>query len=113
MHSTCRAGAAARIPNAADGGRTGKRRGYERRSAPARSAVRLAGAAARLRECISAPLSASEQQLLRHNLQPAWRALGEGAGAAAWTEGQAMTLEEVIAQAVAVGKSAQPSHGHQ
>src|SRR5215470_29307 len=65
-------------------------------------ALRLAGAAAGLRESMNVPLSATEQDTLRRRLQSAWQALGETAGAVAWAEGQSMPLEEAVAHALAV-----------
>jgi adenylate cyclase len=72
-------------------------------SEPAR-ALRLAGAAAALREAISAPLSAPEQAKLQRRLEPARQALGEAAAAAAWAEGWAQPLDEAIAHALFVGE---------
>jgi predicted ATPase len=60
-------------------------------------ALRLAGAADVLRQTIGNPLPPAFQAYLRRDLERAWRALGEEEGAAAWEEGQAMTLEEAAA----------------
>jgi hypothetical protein len=60
-------------------------------------ALRLAGAAAALREIISAAPSPSEQELLERRLRPAWQRLGQEAGAAAWAEGQTMSVEQALA----------------
>jgi predicted ATPase/DNA-binding CsgD family transcriptional regulator len=77
--------------------------GYARLAAgegQAARALRLAGAADALRQAIGTSLGPAYQAYLRGDLERAWRALGEEEGAAAWGEGQAMTLEEVIAYAL-------------
>jgi DNA-binding CsgD family transcriptional regulator len=63
-------------------------------------ALRLVGAADVLRQTIGNPLPPAFQAYLRRDLERAWRALGEEEGAAAWQEGQAMTLEEAVAHAL-------------
>ena len=63
-------------------------------------ALRLAGAADVLRQTIGNPLPPAFQAYLRRDLERAWQALSEEEGAAAFEEGQAMTLEEAIAHAV-------------
>jgi predicted ATPase len=68
---------------------------------PAEQAARLAGAAAGLRETIACPLSSNEQAAHHGALGAARAALGPEAFAAAWVEGQAMTMDEVIACALA------------
>jgi non-specific serine/threonine protein kinase len=60
-------------------------------------ALRLAGAAAGLRDTINAALSPAEQELLEHGLQPAWQRLSAEAGAAAWALGQTMSVEQALA----------------
>ncbi len=65
-------------------------------SEPERS-LRLAGAAAALRESIGAPLSPSEQAKLERNLEPARRELTTQASRTAWLEGWVMPVELVIA----------------
>jgi tetratricopeptide (TPR) repeat protein len=62
-----------------------------------RRALRLAGAAAALREIIRATPSPSEQELLERRLRPARQRLGQDAGAAAWAEGQTMSVEQALA----------------
>ncbi|HKQ88057.1 MAG TPA: tetratricopeptide repeat protein [Candidatus Acidoferrales bacterium] len=59
-------------------------------------ALTLAGAAARLRHSISAPLTQAEQTTLDRMLQPAWTALGDAAGRNAWQEGSEMNVEKAI-----------------
>jgi predicted ATPase/DNA-binding winged helix-turn-helix (wHTH) protein len=62
----------------------------------AERALRLAAAAAHLRQLISAPLHQAEQSKLDQMLQPAWQSLGEAEGKGAWTEGSAMSMERAI-----------------
>ncbi|MEZ4713402.1 MAG: tetratricopeptide repeat protein [Caldilineaceae bacterium] len=62
-------------------------------------ALRLAGAAAALRDQLQTPLSPAEQTQLDQALAPARQALGEAA-AAAWASGQALTLEQAMAEAL-------------
>jgi non-specific serine/threonine protein kinase len=64
-------------------------------------ALRLAGAAACLRGDADRPQSAGEDPILMQRLAAARQALGEDEHAAAWAEGQAMTLEQAIAYALA------------
>jgi tetratricopeptide (TPR) repeat protein len=59
-------------------------------------ALKLAAAAARLRQFISAPLHPAEQSKLDRTLLPAWKSLTEEEGKRAWTDGSAMSLEEAI-----------------
>jgi predicted ATPase/DNA-binding winged helix-turn-helix (wHTH) protein len=59
-------------------------------------ALKLAGAAANLRHCISVPLQQREQTEFDHMLLPAWKALSESEGTSAWAEGTKMSLEEAI-----------------
>jgi hypothetical protein len=63
----------------------------------------LAGASARLRDGTSAEPSQIEQAELESVLAPIRHELGEAAVAAAWAEGQAMTLEEAIEYALEEG----------
>ncbi len=65
-------------------------RGYAAR------ALKLAAAAAHLRNLIGARLPQAEQFKLDQALLPAWESLGEEAGKEAWAEGSAMSLERVI-----------------
>jgi len=59
-------------------------------------ALKLAGAAANLRQLISAPLPPAEQLKLDQMLLPAWEKFSEREGQILWAEGCAMTLEKVI-----------------
>ncbi len=63
-------------------------------------ALRLAGAADVLQQTVGTSLGPAYQAYLRRDLERAWRALGEEEGAAAWEEGQAMTLEEAVTYAL-------------
>lgn len=63
-------------------------------------ALRLAGAAHALREAIGASTPPWWQASLERQLEPARRALDEGASVAAWEEGRAMTPEQAIAFAL-------------
>jgi predicted ATPase len=58
--------------------------------------LRLAGAAAALRQNIGAPLTPAEQAKLEAMLDPARRALSNTAGATAWLEGWAMSAEQAV-----------------
>ena len=62
----------------------------------AERSLRLAGAAAALRENIGAPLTPAEQVKLERNLVPARHAMTNTAGAAAWLEGWALPVEKAI-----------------
>jgi adenylate cyclase len=64
-------------------------------------AIRLAGAAAALRQTIGAPLSSKEQAQLDQMLAPARQALDPTLEAALWVEGRAMTMEQAIIYALA------------
>jgi non-specific serine/threonine protein kinase len=77
--------------------------GYARLAAgegQAARALRLAGAAAALRQTIGTSMGPAYQTYLRRGLELAWQALGEEAGEAAWAEGQRMTLEQAVAYAL-------------
>jgi len=63
-------------------------------------ALRLAAAAAVLREQIGAPLTPAEARKLAAAFEPARKALGEAEQAVATAEGRAMTLEESVAYAL-------------
>jgi hypothetical protein len=63
----------------------------------AERALRLAAAAASLREAIGHPLTSIEQAELDSWLVPARQAVSEATYTAAWETGQTMTLEQVIA----------------
>jgi predicted ATPase/DNA-binding winged helix-turn-helix (wHTH) protein len=62
----------------------------------AERALKLAGAAAHLRQLISAPLHQAEQSKLDQTLLPAWESLSEAEGKRAWGEGSALSLEHAI-----------------
>jgi predicted ATPase/class 3 adenylate cyclase len=68
--------------------------------APAR-ALRLAGATAGLREAAELRPAPAERAELARWLAPARAALGAAGAAAAWTEGQALSLEQAVADALA------------
>ena len=63
-------------------------------------ALKLAGAAASLRHCISAPLPQQEQAVFDRMLLPAWKALNESEAQSAWAQGAKMNLAEAIAYSV-------------
>lgn len=63
-------------------------------------ALKLAGAAAALRQRFGAPPSAAAKAKLETSLDPARRSLG-GAATTAWMQGWAMSLEEAIRFAAA------------
>jgi hypothetical protein len=69
-------------------------------SAAARSqterSLRLAGAAAALRQDIGAPLTPTEQAKLEATLHPARQALTDTAGVTAWLEGWALPIDKAI-----------------
>jgi tetratricopeptide (TPR) repeat protein len=62
----------------------------------AERSLRLAGAAAALRQNIGAPLTPAEQAKLEASLDAARRALSDAAGATAWLEGGALPVEKAI-----------------
>jgi predicted ATPase/serine/threonine protein kinase len=62
----------------------------------AKRSLRLAGAAAALRQNIGAPLTPAEQVKLEASLDPARHAITNTAGAVAWSEGWALPVEEAI-----------------
>jgi DNA-binding CsgD family transcriptional regulator len=72
-------------------------------------ALRLAGAADTMQQTVGTSLGPAYQAYLRRDLERAWRALGEEDGAAAWEEGQAMTLEEALSYALEEVPAAPPS----
>ncbi|MGH9555246.1 MAG: tetratricopeptide repeat protein, partial [Terriglobales bacterium] len=63
-------------------------------------ALRLAGAAAALRQTLGAPLPAAEHARLEKSLDPARLALPGAASAAAWMEGWGMPVEKAIEYAL-------------
>ncbi|HWZ83740.1 MAG TPA: protein kinase [Terriglobales bacterium] len=66
---------------------------------PERS-LRLAGAAAALRQTIGAPLTVAEQVKLEAILHPARSALAPADGAEAWSEGKALPMERAVEEAL-------------
>jgi len=62
----------------------------------ARKALRLCGAATRLRRLIGAPLPPAEQSKLDQSLLLAWDSLSKEAADDAWAEGYAMSLETTL-----------------
>ena len=65
-------------------------------------AVRLFGAADALREALGTPLHPAHRAELERGVAAARAALGEGAFAASWEAGRALSLEEAIAAALQV-----------
>jgi hypothetical protein len=63
-------------------------------------ALHLAGAAAALREAAELRLAPADAEELARWLAPARAALDADGAAAAWREGQAMTLEQAVACAL-------------
>ena len=70
--------------------------------------LRLAGAAAALRQNIGAPLTPAEQARLEASLHPARQALTNTAGVAAWLEGWALPVEKAVEE-VLLPDSVSPS----
>jgi hypothetical protein len=70
--------------------------------------MRLAGAAAALRQNIGAPLTSAEQAKLDASLCAARQALSNTVGATAWSEGWALPVEKAIEE-VLMPESASPS----
>lgn len=62
----------------------------------AERALKLAAAAAHLRQVISAPLHQAEQSKLDQMLLPAWKSLNEAEGKRAWAEGSAMSTDKAV-----------------
>ncbi|MGI8959287.1 MAG: tetratricopeptide repeat protein [Bryobacteraceae bacterium] len=62
----------------------------------AERALKLAAAAAHLRQSISAPLHQAEQFKVDQTLLPAWKSLSEAEGKRAWAEGSVMSVEKAI-----------------
>ena len=69
---------------------------------PERS-LRLAGAAAALRQGLGAPLPPVEQAQVEKSLEPAGKALSNAAASAAWLEGWGMPVEKAVEDALTVG----------
>jgi tetratricopeptide (TPR) repeat protein len=74
----------------------------------AERSLRLAGAAAALRQNIGAPLTPAEQAKLEAALEPSRRALANTAGVASWLEGWALTAERAIEE-VLMPETASPA----
>jgi non-specific serine/threonine protein kinase len=79
-----------------------------RSSAAACRAARLLGAAEALREEVGVPVRTSEQEVYDRGVDRVRRLAGEAAFAAAWAEGRAMTLEQIIADALDESADAPP-----
>jgi predicted ATPase/predicted Ser/Thr protein kinase len=71
--------------------------------------LRLAGAAAALRQSIGAPLTPAEQVKLEAILDPARQALANTVGATAWLEGWAMPAEKAVEEVLAPEAANPPS----
>ena len=63
-------------------------------------ALRLAGAAAALRQSLGAPLTSAEQARFERDIEPARQALTQTAGTTAWMEGWEMPVEKAVEQAL-------------
>jgi tetratricopeptide (TPR) repeat protein len=74
----------------------------------AERSLRLAGAAAALRQNLGAPLAPGEQAKLEAALDPVRRALTNTASTAAWLEGWTLPVEKVIEE-VLLSETASPS----
>ncbi len=70
-------------------------------SQPERS-LRLAGAAAALRQALGAPLPPVEQAQVEKSLEPARKALSNAAASTAWLEGWGMPVEKAVEDALTV-----------
>jgi predicted ATPase len=73
----------------------------------AERSLRMAGAAAALRQNIGAPLTSTEQAKLEATLEPARQALTHTVGATAWLEGWAMPIEKAVEE-VLMAEEASP-----
>ena len=60
-------------------------------------ALRLAGATDALRQTYGVAIGPIGEAAFERSIEPAWRALDEDNGKAAWEEGRAMTLDEALA----------------
>jgi hypothetical protein len=74
----------------------------------AERSLRLAGAAAALRQNIGAPLTSAEQAKLEASLHVARQALTSAVAATAWLEGRALPVERAIEEAL-MPETASPS----
>ncbi|HET6316803.1 MAG TPA: hypothetical protein VFG86_10110, partial [Chloroflexota bacterium] len=70
--------------------------------------LRLASTASKLRETLGAPSSPRERARAEQRLASAQRGLAEAARRAAWLEGQALSLEQALAEAHALEAPALP-----
>ena len=77
----------------------------------AETALRLAGAAAALRQNIGAPLPTAEQVKLDANLRPAWQALTKEGGLSAWSAGLALPMERAIEEVLMAEAESSSSSG--
>ena len=77
----------------------------------AERALRLAGAAAALRQNIGAPLTQAERAKLEESLVPARQALTDRAGTTVWLEGWAMPVGKAIEAVLLREDTAPPSGG--
>jgi predicted ATPase/DNA-binding winged helix-turn-helix (wHTH) protein len=68
----------------------------------AERSLRLAGAAAALRQNIGAPLTPAEEAKLEANLRPARQSLTIAAGRTAWLEGWALPFEKAVEEALEI-----------
>ena len=66
----------------------------------AERSLRLAGAAAALRQNIGTPLTPAEQAKLEASLHPARQTLTNTVGVTAWLEGRALPVEKAIEEAL-------------
>jgi tetratricopeptide (TPR) repeat protein len=73
-------------------------------------ALRLAGAAAALRQRMGAQSTPAEQAKLEKSLEPARRGLTTSAGGTAWLEGWVMSVDQAIQEALADFSAAQGSN---
>jgi predicted ATPase len=69
----------------------------------AQRSLRLAGAAAALRQNIGAPLTPAEHAKLEASLHTARQALGSTGGGTAWSEGWALPVEKAIEEVLMLG----------
>jgi tetratricopeptide (TPR) repeat protein len=74
----------------------------------AERSLRLAGAAAALRQNIGAPLTPVEQAKLEATLHPARQALTDTVGVTAWLEGWALPVEEAIKEVLTPEAASSP-----
>ncbi len=75
--------------------------GVSASQANADRSLRLAGAAAALRQNIGAPLPPTEQLRIEQEIEPARAALGNAASSAAWLAGWGLSLDAAVDEALA------------